>query len=75
MMTIAMRLPDTLSSERETLQEIEKNTLFDLLNKVLEDIENYRTDEGNALEKDFIKRIALIEDLLRSVVKTDPERN
>ena len=75
MMTIAMRLPDTLSSERETLQEIEKNTLFELLNKVLEDIENYRTDEGNALEKDFIKRIALIEDLLRSVVKTDPERN
>jgi uncharacterized protein (TIGR00255 family) len=75
MMTIAMRLPDTLSSERETLQEIEKNTLFDLLNKVLEDIENYRTDEGNALEKDFIKRITLIEDLLRSVVKTDPERN
>jgi uncharacterized protein (TIGR00255 family) len=75
MIAIAMRLPDTLSSERETLQEIEKNTLFDLLNKVLEDIENYRTDEGNALEKDFIKRIALIEDLLRSVVKTDPERN
>ena len=34
-----------------------------------------RTDEGNALEKDFIKRITLIEDLLRSVVKTDPERN
>ena len=75
MIAIAMRLPDTLSSERETLQEIEKNTLFDLLNKVLENIENYRTDEGNALEKDFIKRIALIEDLLRSVVKTDPERN
>ena len=75
MIAIAMRLPDTLSSERETIQEIEKNTLFDLLNKVLEDIENYRTDEGNALEKDFIKRIALIEDLLRSVVKTDPERN
>ena len=30
---------------------------------------------GFTLEKDFIKRIALIEDLLRSVVKTDPERN
>ena len=75
MMAIAMRLPDTLSSERETLQETEKEAVYTLIGQVLKDIENYRTDEGNALEKDFKKRLKLIENHLQSVIKIDPERN
>jgi uncharacterized protein (TIGR00255 family) len=74
-MAIAMRLPDTLSSERETLQETEKEAVYTLIGQVLKDIENYRTDEGNALEKDFKKRLELIENHLQSVIKIDPERN
>jgi uncharacterized protein (TIGR00255 family) len=70
-----MRLPDTLSSERETLQETEKEAVYTLIGQVLKDIENYRTDEGNALEKDFKKRLELIENHLQSVIKIDPERN
>ena len=75
MMAIAMRLPDTLSSERETLQEVEKVAIFNLLNQVIKDIESYRRDEGKALEKDFLKRIDLIEGHLTSVIKIDPERS
>ena len=75
MMAIAMRLPDTLSSERETLRETEKEAVYTLIGQVLKDIENYRTDEGNALEKDFKKRLELIENHLQSVIKIDPERN
>jgi uncharacterized protein (TIGR00255 family) len=75
MMAIAMRLPDTLSSERETLQEVEKEAIFNLLNQVIKDIESYRRDEGKALEKDFLKRIDLIEGHLTSVIKIDPERS
>ncbi|MDA9892416.1 YicC family protein [Flavobacteriaceae bacterium] len=75
MMAIAMRLPDTLSSERETLQETEKEAVYTLIGQVLKDIENYRTDEGNALEKDLKKRLELIENHLQSVIKIDPERN
>ncbi|MDB4266686.1 YicC family protein [Flavobacteriaceae bacterium] len=75
MMAIAMRLPDTLSSERETLQEVEKEAIFNLLNQVIKDIESYRRDEGKALEKDFLKRIDLIEGNLTSVIKIDPERS
>jgi len=74
-MAIAMRLPDTLSSERETLQEVEKEAIFNLLNQVIKDIESYRRDEGKALEKDFLKRIDLIEGHLTSVIKIDPERS
>ena len=75
MMAIAMRLPDTLSSERETLQEVEKEAIFNLLNQVIKDIESYRRDEGKALEKDFLKRIDLIEGHLTSGIKIDPERS
>ncbi|MDA9811442.1 YicC family protein [Flavobacteriaceae bacterium] len=75
MMAIAMSLPDTLSSERETLQEVEKEAIFNLLNQVIKDIESYRRDEGKALEKDFLKRIDLIEGHLTSVIKIDPERS
>jgi uncharacterized protein (TIGR00255 family) len=64
-----------LSSERETLQETEKEAVYTLIGQVLKDIENYRTDEGNALEKDFKKRLELIENHLQAVIKIDPERN
>jgi len=73
--SIAILLPDTLSSERETLQEVEKEAIFNLLNQVIKDIESYRRDEGKALEKDFLKRIDLIEGHLTSVIKIDPERS
>lgn len=75
MISIAMRLPDILSSERETLEEIEKEAIFNLIDHVITDIKDYRKDEGNSLEKDFLKRINLIEKFLQSVVKIDPDRS
>ncbi|MDA7778025.1 YicC family protein [Flavobacteriaceae bacterium] len=74
-LAIAMRLPDTLSSDRESLEAEEKQVVFELLSTVIEDINSYRKDEGTVLEKDFIHRIGLIEDHLESVKKIDPERN
>jgi uncharacterized protein (TIGR00255 family) len=74
-LALAMRLPDTLSSERETLQEEEKTAVFDLLDQVIEDITNYRTDEGFALEKDFLYRIDLLQNQLVKIHEIDPERN
>ncbi|MFQ3341191.1 MAG: hypothetical protein ACI9TK_000850 [Flavobacteriaceae bacterium] len=73
-LAIAMRLPDILSSERETLHENEKKAIFNLLNRVIKDIEAYRTDEGRVLEKDFLLRLDLIGTYLKEVVKIDPER-
>ena len=60
-LAIAMRLPDTLSSERNTLQEDEKKAIFNLLGKVL--------------EKDFLLRLNLIETYLEDAIKIDPERS
>jgi len=74
-LALAMRLPDTLSSDRDSLDETEKKIVFNLLDTVIKDINGYRTDEGTQLEKDFILRINLIEDHLNAIKKIDPERN
>jgi uncharacterized protein (TIGR00255 family) len=74
-MALAMRLPDTLSSEKETLSEAEKKTLFSLLDAVITDIEGFRKDEGTELGKDLQLRLDLIESHLQSVIQIDPERN
>jgi len=74
-LAIAMRLPDTLSSERNTLQEDEKKAIFNLLDDAIKNIETYRLDEGKVLEKDFLLRLDLIETYLEKAIKTDPERS
>lgn len=74
-LAIAMRLPDTLKSDREVLSEKEKNLIFKLLDSVIEDIKSYRLDEGTELEKDMLLRIDLIENHLEAIKKIDPERN
>ena len=74
-LAIAMRLPETLSSERNTLQEGEKKAIFNLLNDVIKNIETYRLDEGKVLEKDFLLRLDLIETYLEEAIKIDPERS
>ena len=74
-LAIAMRLPDTLSSERNTLQEDEKKAIFNLLDDAIKNIETYRLDEGKVLEKDFLLRLDLIETYLEDAIEIDPERS
>ena len=74
-MAIALRLPETLSSEKDVLGEDEKKVLYEILNEVIKDLEGYRKNEGAELGKDISLRIDLIESHLQSAVKIDPERN
>ena len=74
-MAIALRLPETLSSEKDVLGEDEKKVLYEILNEVIKDLEDYRKNEGAELGKDISLRIDLIESHLQSAVKIDPERN
>ena len=74
-LALAMRLPDTFTSERNSLSESEKKTLLKLLDQVIDEITHYRKEEGVSLEKDFIHRIEKIENYLEDIKKIDPERN
>lgn len=74
-MGLALKLPDTLSSEKNKLDTPEKEIIFDLLKRVIHDIENFRRDEGLQLGKDINLRLDLIESNLKNAIKIDPERN
>ncbi len=74
LMKMAVRMPDALKTEREEINEEEFTAIKNELDAALVEIENYRIDEGKALEKDFNIRINNIENLLKKVIEIDPER-
>ena len=74
LLQIAMRLPDTLKTEREEIDATEFKVIEDLLEEALVNILDYRANEGAVLEKDFILRIQNISSLLEKVIEIDPER-
>lgn len=74
LLKMAIRMPDALKTEREEIDEKEYGTILKGIDNALQAINEYRTDEGSVLEKDFRDRIESISDLLEEVVTLDPER-
>jgi len=74
LMKMAVRMPDALKVEREEIDPKEYQTIKNAVIKALEEINTFRTQEGSALESDFIDRINTISDLLEKVKEIDPER-
>ncbi len=75
LLALALRLPDTLSSEKEVLEDDDKKAVKEVLEVALKDLEKHRIDEGQELEKDFLLRLAIIAQLLDAVREVDPERS
>ncbi|MBQ4822071.1 YicC/YloC family endoribonuclease [Aquimarina sp. MMG016] len=73
-MKMAVRMPDALKTVREEIDEEEFKAIEKSLKEALDAIEDYRVDEGKALEKDFTLRIKNIGELLEKVIQMDPER-
>ncbi|PHR69152.1 MAG: YicC family protein [Lutibacter sp.] len=71
---MAIRLPEVIQIKRESLNEDEWKLIDNAINTALDKIVLYRTDEGEVLKQDFIKRIKLIENYLEEVIKSDPQR-
>ncbi len=74
LMKMAVRMPDALKTEREEIDEEEFKAIEVALADALVKIEQYRIDEGKALEKDFAIRIKNISELLEQVILMDPDR-
>ncbi|MAN26358.1 MULTISPECIES: YicC/YloC family endoribonuclease [Mesonia] len=74
LLEIAMRLPDTLKTERDEIDESEFNAIDQGLEEALEEINDFRNSEGKALEKDFLLRIDTLQQLLKEVIEIDPQR-
>ena len=74
LLEIAMRLPDALKTEREEIDETEFAEIEKALEEALAEINEFRTDEGAALEKDLKLRVSNIADLLNEIMQINPER-
>ncbi len=74
LLKIAINLPDALKTERETIDETEFSAVQKGAEEALIAINEFRTDEGQALEREFELRITNLHNLLSQVVKMDPER-
>nr|WP_317631455.1 YicC/YloC family endoribonuclease [uncultured Flavobacterium sp.] len=74
LMKMAVRMPDTLKTEREEIDENEWKEIQGVINEALTNIKTFRADEGKSLENDFVKRIANIKNLLDQATAYDSER-
>ncbi len=70
----AMRLPDVVKTEYETLDESEWETIYANILKALEDINDFRATEGEALAVDIIGNVESIHQLLKDVEPFEKQR-
>ena len=74
MLKMAVRFPDALNTVREEINENEWKSIEAEIHHAIEDLNNYRLNEGKVLEIDFNNRIVTINELLDKVIAMDPER-
>jgi uncharacterized protein (TIGR00255 family) len=74
LLKMAIRMPDALKTEREEIDEKEWQEIQKVINQALENIVQFRKDEGVSLEKEFQLRIAKIRSLMTEAVAYDTER-
>jgi len=74
LLKMAIKMPDALKTVREEIDATEYDSILETLKEALVEINEFRTDEGKALEEDFKLRISNIKNLLDEVIAIDPDR-
>ena len=73
-LSIAMRLPDVLKTEREELDPEEWGLIQSGIQEAIENLQEYRLSEGKELRIDFEQRIVVLKEKLKEVISLDGER-
>lgn len=74
LMKMAVRMPDALKTERDEIDEDDWKKIQTVIDDAMENIAQFRKDEGVSLEREFLHRIANIMTLMNSAVSYDAER-
>ena len=74
LLKIAIKLPDTLKTEINDIDDKEIKTIEGLLRKALISLNEFRSHEGESLAKDFKIRLTNLQTLIDQINKEDPER-
>ncbi len=70
----ALRLPDVVKTEYQTLDEEEWSTILKKIKSAISDIDRFRVQEGDALKLDIVKNIELIQSLLQQIEPFEENR-
>jgi uncharacterized protein (TIGR00255 family) len=73
-LSIIMRLPDALKTEKPELAEDEWIIVREKISEAIEQLDGYRSDEGKSLEADLIRCIGKILGFLQEVEHFEVER-
>lgn len=73
-LSIAMRLPDVLKTEKEELDEAEWSIIEKGIQEAILSLEAHRSSEGAELKSDFEQRVETLEEKLENVMDLDSER-
>ncbi len=74
LMEMALKLPDTLKTDKDEVDPEEYKAIQEALSQALDAIQAFRSEEGRILEKDFSSRLTNLHDLLKKVSDLDQER-
>ena len=74
LMKMAVRMPDTMKIERDEIDENDWIQIQTVIEEALQNILNFRRDEGMSLEKEFQLRIGNIRQYMTEALALDPER-
>ncbi|MDO6470865.1 YicC/YloC family endoribonuclease [Maribacter sp. 1_MG-2023] len=74
LLEMALRFPDAMKTDKEDIDESEYEAIKEALQGALVEINEFRSEEGSVLEKDFLERISSLKKLLEEVISIDPDR-
>ncbi|MFN3640518.1 MAG: YicC family protein, partial [Flavobacterium sp.] len=74
LMKMAVRMPDALKTERDDIDENEWKEILNVVDEALQNIQQFRIDEGVSLEKEFRLRIGNILASMHEAVGYEVER-
>ena len=74
LLELALRMPDTLRSDKNDIDEEEYTSIKEAMNGALSKIRSFREEEGKVLESDFKLRLKALKKLLEQITTIDPER-
>lgn len=74
LMKMAVRMPDALKTERDEIDENDWIEIKKVIQEALDNIVQFRFDEGKSLENEFKLRIGNIRQYMTDALALDPER-
>ena len=74
LLQMALRLPESIQTERETIDETTASAIMSGLEEAVGTLQDFRLTEGQALAQDFEQRIQTLGQLMETVKTKDQER-